>query len=58
MIAALVSICTVVSFVNTVEAFTEAVNAGGRYPFGMILLCLALAVCTVTIWRGVRNMDE
>lgn len=58
MVAALVSICALVSVISTVNAFEEAAKSGGTYPLSMILLCLVLIVCTVTIWRGVRNMDE
>ena len=58
MIAALVSICCLVSLVSTVIGVLAAVKSGGAVPTGMVMLTLVTAFCTVMIWRGVREMEE
>lgn len=58
MIAGIVSICAILSIISTVQAFLLARETGGAFPFGMAMMAVVTIVCTVVIWRGVRNMDE
>lgn len=58
LIAALVSVCCVVSLVSTVIAMLGAVQSGGEIPVGMVMLTLVTAACTGMIWRGVREMES
>lgn len=58
MIAALVSICAVISVGSTVAAFVAAYQAGAEYPMGMALMSMVTILCTVMIWRGVRQMEK
>ena len=45
MIAALVSICAVISVGSTVAAFVAASRAGAEYPMGMAFLSLVTIFC-------------
>lgn len=58
MIAGLVSICAVVSIISTVQSFLLVHESGGDVPLGMVLLTAMTILCTVLIWRGVRNMED
>ena len=57
LLAALVSVCLVVSFVSTGIGILGAVQSGGEVPTGMVMLTLVTAVCTLMIWKGVREME-
>ena len=57
ILAAAVSVCFVMSLLSTVRAVMGAVQSGAAVPYGMVMLTLVTAVCTFTIWRGVREMD-
>ena len=57
LLAALVSVCLVVSLVSTGVGILGAVQSGGEVPTGMVMLTLVTAVCTVMIWKGVREME-
>lgn len=57
LIAALVSICMVVCLVSTGIGVLGAVRSGDDVPLGMVMLSLVTVVCTVMIWRGVREME-
>ncbi len=57
IIAALVSLCLVVSLVSTAVSVLGAVQTGGEVPMGMVMLTLVTAVCTFMIWKGVREME-
>ena len=58
MIAALVSICAVISVGSTVAAFVAASRAEAEYPMGIAFLSLVTIFCTVMIWRGVMQMEK
>ncbi len=55
MIAALVSICAVISVVSALIAIVNTQKAGASFPVGMLLMALVTVFCTVMIWRGVRD---
>lgn len=57
LIAALVSVCLIVSVVSTGIGILGAVQSGGEIPTGMVMLTLVTAVCTYMIWKGVREME-
>lgn len=57
MIAGLVSICALVSLINTIQAAVMVRSTGGEFPMGMLMLTILTLVCTVVIWNGVRHMD-
>lgn len=57
LIAALVSICLVVCVVSSAVAVVAAVQNGAEIPMGMVMMTLVTALCTVMIWRGVREME-
>lgn len=57
LIAALVSLCLVVSVVSTAVSVLGAVQTGGEAPMGMVMLTLVTALCTIMIWKGVREME-
>lgn len=57
LIAALVSICLVVCLISTAVAVFAAVQTGAEVPMGMVMMTLVTALCTVMIWRGVREME-
>ena len=56
-IAVIVSVCFLVSLITTVGVVAAAVQSGSTVPAGMIMLSLVTLVCTVLIWKGVREMD-
>ena len=58
MIAALVSICAVISVGSTVAACAAAQQAGAEDPMGKALMSMVTILCTVMIWRGVRQMEK
>ncbi len=57
MLAGLVSICALVSLINTIQAAVMVRSTGGEFPMGMLMLTILTLVCTVVIWNGVRHMD-
>ncbi len=56
-IAAAVSVCFVVTLIGTAEVVYSAVQSGAAIPTGMIMLTLVTLLCSVLIWKGVREMD-
>ena len=56
-IAAAVSVCFVVTLVSTVQVVASAIQSGAAVPSGMIMLTLVTLLCSVLIWKGVRDMD-
>jgi hypothetical protein len=58
MIAGLVSICFLICLISAIHAVVAAVEAGASLPTSAILATLVTAVCTVSIWKGVREMDD
>ena len=58
MIAALVSICAVISIVSAIVAIVNAQKAGAAFPMGMLLMALVTVLCTVMIWRSVRDEEK
>lgn len=58
MIAGIVSICCMISLIDTVLAIIGAVRGGGDIPVAMIFLTLLTGYCTVFLWRSVRKMED
>ena len=56
VIAAAVSICFLICLINTVRVWMAAAAAGAEFPVGMLMLTIVTGLCTVIIWRGVREM--
>jgi membrane protein implicated in regulation of membrane protease activity len=57
-LAGLVSICFLISLLSTVTALVAALQAGAELPVGMVFLTALTAMCTVMLWKGVREMEE
>lgn len=57
IVAAMVSVCLVVSLVSTGIGVLSAMQSGGEIPTGMVMLTLVTGVCTYMIWKGVREME-
>ncbi len=58
VVAAVVSMCFIICLVSTVEAVSAALQAGLEVPYGMVMLTVLTMVCTVVIWKGVREMKD
>lgn len=58
MIAGIVSICCMISLIDTVLAIIGAVQGGAEIPVGMIMLTLVTGYCTFLLWRSVRRMED
>ena len=58
VLAALVSICCLICLIATISGVAAAMQSGGSIPTGMIFLFCVTLLCTVMIWKGVREMEE
>lgn len=58
MIAGIVSICCIICLLNAVTGIADAVKNGGAVPYVTVLMTAVTAICTVMIWKGVRNMED
>ena len=58
MIAGIVSICCIICLVASVRGVAGAVQSGSAVPYTPIFMTLVTAVCTVMIWKGVRDMED
>ena len=57
LIAAVVTICALVSLISTLRLGLLSSRAGTPMPFGMVMLTLVTVFCAVMIWKGVRDME-
>ena len=57
ILAAVVTICFVISLISLIYGGLAAAHSGGAFPMGMVWLTLVTGLCTFMIWRGVMEMD-
>lgn len=58
MIAGIVSICCIICLISSITGIADALHSGGALPYTSIAVTLVTAVCTVMIWKGVRDMEN